>query len=60
MGAGLVVVADVVGQDQLKLTTGDGEEMVRALSAHGPHPAFGERVGVRRQLHPVVTFRVFS
>ena len=44
MGTRLVVVADVVAQDRAELMAGDGEHMVQAVPAHGPHPTFRESV----------------
>jgi hypothetical protein len=37
-------MADVVAPDRLELTPGGDEEMVQALPAYRPGPAFGERV----------------
>ena len=57
-GTGLVVMADVVAEGRLELTAGDGEQVVQALSAHGPYPTFrehgarGARTGVRSVLMP--------
>ena len=42
----LVVVVDVLGEGPFEVTSGDHEEMVETVSAHGAHPSFGERVGL--------------
>ena len=44
----LVVVLDVAAQDVNKVLAADDQEVVQALSADGPDPAFGDGVGVGR------------
>ncbi len=43
-----VVVLDVAAQDMNKVLAADDQEVVEALSADGPDPAFGDGVGVGR------------
>jgi len=39
-----VVVSDVFGQNLLEMVSTEDEDPVEALSAHGAHESFGERV----------------
>ncbi len=48
--AALVVMLDVASQDANKLSATDDQQLVQALPADRPDPAFGDRVGPRRQL----------
>jgi hypothetical protein len=36
-----------------KMLAADDQEVVEALPADGPDPAFGDRVGSSRQMHPM-------
>ncbi len=42
MGPGIVVVADVLGEHNLKMSSRDDEEVVQAVLADGPHEPLGE------------------
>jgi hypothetical protein len=44
----LIVVLDVTAQDVHKVLAADDQEVVKARSADGPDPAFGDGVGVGR------------
>jgi len=46
----LVVMLDVASQDADKLLAANDQQLVQALPAHRPDPAFGVCVGPRRQL----------
>ncbi len=48
--AALVVMLDVASQNANKLSATDDQQMVQALPADRPDPAFGDRVGPRRHL----------
>jgi hypothetical protein len=60
MGTMPVVVHQVLGQNLLEVAAAEDEKSVEALSADGPHETFGDGVGVRLQLHPVVKIRALS
>lgn len=51
--ARLVVVMDVGTEDQFEVTSRVDEQPIEALFPDGADPALGERVGARRQRHPV-------
>ena len=57
MGSRLVVVADVLGEHLVEVSSGDDEEMVEALVADGADEALGVRVRPSRQLHLIETVR---
>ena len=51
----LVVVIDVLAQDQPQVPFAGDQHPVQALAPGAAHPAFRDRVGYRRQLHPIRT-----
>lgn len=48
-----VVVIDVLAQDQPQVPFAGDQHPVQALAAGAGDPAFGNRVGRRRRLHPI-------
>ncbi len=48
---GVVVVPHIAGQHPLEVSTVPDQQPVQALGPHGAHPALGECVGPRIQLH---------
>ena len=57
MGAIVVVVVGELVQDRTQVALAEGNQMVEALAADGPHPAFRDRVGDRFQLRAMGTVR---
>src|SRR5919199_5005175 len=54
--AALIVMLDIPSQDVNKLMATDDQQLVKALSAHGTNPPFGDGVGVGR-LHRCADYR---
>ena len=48
MGAPVVEIADILGQDPLQMALIEDEHVVQALGSDGPHPALGYGIGSRR------------
>ena len=49
---------DELDEDALEVAFVSDEEPVQTLGSHSANESFGERVGSRRQLQPVVTVRM--
>ena len=48
VGAIVVVVVDKLGQDPKEMTLAEGNQLIEALSADGPHPPFDNPVRAGR------------
>jgi len=53
----LVVVPEIFDEDCFKVSSGDDEELVEALPAHGANEPLRESVRRSRQLHLMETVR---
>jgi hypothetical protein len=49
-----VIVIDILGQNMAQVALSGNKDPVSAFAANAPDPAFGDRVGSRRQLHPIL------
>jgi hypothetical protein len=53
MGAPPVVMGLILGQDQPQMPVAEDQHLVSDLRPGGEHEPFRDRVGLRRQLHPI-------
>ena len=53
----LVEEANVLLADVVEMTKAEAEKVVQRFAFHPADPSFRERVGLRRQLHPMVPIR---
>ncbi len=50
----LVIIGGVGAEDPLQMPLVEYDDVPKALAFDGPDYAFGVRIGLRRQLHPMV------